>query len=103
MNNTHFIHVPFRNLPAEARFLFFLLATGAMALHRDWPPTPAEISDDLEAAWNTEKLTEADFDVPGRIEKVLEKYLAKYASDEGRWWVEYGQQPIRRCRKRDRS
>jgi len=99
MKDNNHPHVPFQSLPFETKFLFFLMAEGAMALHRDWPPTPAEIRDDLEAAWNTEKLTEEDFKVPDRIEKILEKYLAKCASDEGRWWLEPAQ-PIRRCQRR---
>jgi hypothetical protein len=102
MDDNH-THIPFKSLPAESKFLFFMLAAWTMALYRDWPPTPAEIWGDLEAAWDTEALTEDEFQLPNRIEKVLEKYLAKYASDEGRWWLEHLHRPIRRCQRRNRA
>jgi hypothetical protein len=100
MDENH-THIPFKCLPVESKFLLFMLASWTMALYRDWPPTPAEIWGDLEDAWDTERLTEDEFQSPDRIGKVLEKYLAKYASDEGRWWLEESLRPMQWCRKRN--
>jgi hypothetical protein len=48
MDENH-THRPFKSLPVESKFLLFMLATETMAHYRDWPPTPAEIWEDIEA------------------------------------------------------
>ncbi len=73
------IHVPFQQLPLEAKILLFITAMAEMANYRSWPPTPAEIRGDLEELWNREKLTEADFRNMPRLSTLLDQVLAKYA------------------------
>jgi hypothetical protein len=73
------LHVPFKQLPLDAKGLLFIIAMAEMADYRSWPPTPAEIGGDLEQLWDREKLTEADFRDIHRLSALVNQCMAKYA------------------------
>ncbi len=72
-------HIPFQQLPLEAKVLLFITAMAQMGHYRSWPPTPAEVRGDLEELWNREKLTEADFQDMPHLSELVNQCMAKYA------------------------
>jgi len=75
MNNSHLLHTPFAELPVEARVLFFIFASAAIARFGVYPPTPTQLAPQLEAIWNEHKLNDEDLADPGRLTVLLEKNL----------------------------
>jgi hypothetical protein len=80
MMNTPTPCQPFTQLPVEARALFFIYASAALARYRSQPPTPDELAADLEAVWNTNRLSKSDLSDPNRLVRLLEEYFAPSAS-----------------------
>jgi hypothetical protein len=64
-------HVPFRELPLEDRWLFYIFALGAYAFYRSVPPSMADIAIALELIWNRNKLAPSDLNPPGRVIDLL--------------------------------
>jgi hypothetical protein len=61
MNNNTCLHVPFAQLPLEARVLFsIILAT----IYGPEPPAAAKVLADVEMIWDSENLTLDDFNKP---------------------------------------
>jgi hypothetical protein len=69
-------HVPFAELPVEARVLFFILALPAVARYGVKPRKQSELTPALEAVWNGNRLCPKDFSDPFRMTALLEKELA---------------------------
>lgn len=100
MQNKTSSHVPFAQLPVEARALFFIYASAALAHYRCQPPTTRELAPELEVAWNANQLTKSDLADPNRMTQLLEEYFATPASNvTGR---AVGQRSRRRGRKASR-
>jgi hypothetical protein len=74
MNNSYSSHVPFAELPVEARVLFFIYGSAATARFGIHPPTPAELAPQLESVWN--KLCDEDLSDPDRLTALLREILA---------------------------
>jgi len=76
INNTS-SHTPFAQLPVETRELFFVYATAALASHRCQPPTPAELTPELEVVWNSKRLVNSDLSEPDRITQLLKHHFGQ--------------------------
>jgi hypothetical protein len=100
MQNKTSPHVPFAQLPVEARFAFFFNALAAVARYRSLPPTVEELAPELEVAWNRNQLRQSDLSDPDRMTQLLEKYFSTTASNVTRRAV--GQRSRRRGRKASR-
>jgi hypothetical protein len=83
MNNNTTSHVPFAQLPPEARFLFSICL---MTIYGPERPPAEKVRSDLEMIWNTEQLTLDDFRKPGRMSEVSHKYAAISRNDV--WWLD---------------
>jgi hypothetical protein len=69
-------HVPFAELPVEARVLFFIFALPAVARFGVKPPKQSELNPVLETVWNRNRLGLKDFSDPSRMSALLKKDLA---------------------------
>ncbi len=69
-------HVPFAELPVEARALFFIIALPAVARFGVKPPKQSELNPLLETIWNGNRLCLKDLSDPFRMSALLEKELA---------------------------
>jgi hypothetical protein len=67
---------PFEQLPIEARMLFFVYASAALAKYQSQPPTPRELATELETVWNTNRLCLSDLSDPSRLTHLLEQHFA---------------------------
>ena len=74
-------HVPFAQLPVEARYLFFIYASAALARYRSEPPTTCELAPELQAAWNRNQFNKSDLFDPDRLTQLLDEYFAPPASN----------------------
>ena len=77
-------HVPFRDLPLEDHWLFYIFALGAYAFYRSVPPFMAEISIALELIWNRNQLMSGDLNPPGKIVDLLRQEFKPLGKDFGR-------------------
>jgi hypothetical protein len=77
----------FAQLPSEARTLFFIYASAALARYQSHPPTRSELAQELENVWDTHRLTRQDFSDPHRMTRLLQKHFAPSApsSHEETW------------------
>jgi hypothetical protein len=91
-------HVPFAQLPIEARVAFYFQSFSALEYHMAWPHTSAEIYADLEGIWNAERLTVNDLQDWDCMSEILERRLPKGNSPD-RSFNRPGTKP--RCRGRD--
>jgi len=69
-------HVPFAELPSEARALLFIFAMGAAARYVAQPPKRSELTPILEYIWNRHRLCLSDFAAPYRMTALLETELS---------------------------
>lgn len=83
MNSTASSHLPFAQLPPEARALFFILM---MTVYGPELPATEKVFEDLEMIWNTERLTLDDFQNDERLNQVFEKYARVFRKDA--WWLD---------------
>jgi hypothetical protein len=83
MNNDSSTHVPFAQLPPEARFLFSICL---MTIYGPERPPAEKVRTDLERIWDTEKLSLDDFKKSDRISEVFDKYAAIFRKDV--WWLD---------------
>lgn len=79
MQNKTSSHLPFTQLPVEARVLFFIYASAALARYRYQPPTMHELAPELEAAWTKNWLHKSDLSDPDRMTCLLEQHFAPSA------------------------
>jgi hypothetical protein len=74
---TSFIsHVPFAELPVEARALLFINALAAVARFGVQPPKRSELTPVLETIWNGNRLCLKDLSDPFRMTALLKAELA---------------------------
>lgn len=83
MNNNTSSHVPFAQLPPEARVLFSILL---MTIYGPERPPAEKVCADFERIWNTQQLTLDDFRNPDRISEVFDRYAEIFRKDA--WWLE---------------
>jgi len=81
MNNKSSSHVPFAQLPPEARVLFSILLMTVCAPER---PAVQKVLADLEMIRDSEQLAPDDFRKPGRRKEVFNQYAATFR-EEVRW------------------
>ena len=70
------MHVPFVHLPREARVLFSIYASGALACYRSQVPTSANLAAVLAMIWNANRLALRDLSDPDRMTELLESRFA---------------------------
>lgn len=76
MQNTPLSYLPFEQLPSEARGLLLIFASAALARYQSHPPKPSELTNSLEAVWNSRRLTRKDLSDPYRMTRLLEEHFA---------------------------
>ena len=76
-------HVPFAELPSEARALLFIFALGAAASYVARPPKRSELTPILESIWNRYRLCPSDFADPFRMTALLKTELSSVCFDGG--------------------
>ena len=96
--STNSNHQPFAELPIEARALFFIYASAALAVYQSYPPTPRELMPQLETIWDESRFTEGDLSNPYRMTWFLEQCFAPTAPDQPLGTV--ASVRGRRCRQR---
>ena len=69
-------HIPFAELPVEARALFFINALAAVARFGVQPPERSELTTVLETIWNGNRLRLKDLSDPFRMTALLKTELA---------------------------
>jgi hypothetical protein len=80
MNTISLSHIPFAELPVEARALFSIIALAAVARYGVQRPEPAELIPVLETIWNENRLRLKDFSDPFRMTALLETEFASVSS-----------------------
>jgi ribonucleotide reductase beta subunit family protein with ferritin-like domain len=75
-------HLPFAELPIDAKVMFYIQSMSAMEYHCNQPQTAAEIYHDLERIWNAEKLPLEDLRDWQRLSKLLKTQLSQCLSHE---------------------
>lgn len=90
-------HMPFAELPIEAKVLFYIQSMSAREYHCNWPRTAAQVYRDLERVWDAEQLTLRDLRDWPRMSKLLQTQLSKCILEE-RSRIEPGPTPRRRRR-----
>ncbi len=80
MNTTSLSHVPFAELPVEARAMFFIIATGASARFGAQRPNQSEMYPMLETIWNGNRLCLKDLSDPFRMTDLLKTELGSFSS-----------------------
>jgi hypothetical protein len=82
----------FAQLPSEARALFFIYASAALARYQSYPPTRSELAQELETVWDTHRLTRQDLSDPRRMTRLLEQHFApsiSHSQEEARKkWIQ---------------
>jgi hypothetical protein len=68
-------------LPVEARGLFSIYASAALARYQSHPPIPSKISGELERVWNKNRLTCEELSDPNRMTLILEHHFAGLPSN----------------------
>jgi hypothetical protein len=76
MNTITLPHVPFAELPVEARALFLINALAAVARYGAQPPEQSKLTPLLETIWNGNRLRLKDLSDPFRITALLETEFA---------------------------
>jgi hypothetical protein len=76
MNSITLPHVPFAELPVEARALFSINAMAAVARYGAQPPEQSELTPLLETIWNGNRLRIKDLSDPFRMTTLLKTELA---------------------------
>ena len=76
MSNLLSFHIPFAELSAEARTLFFLNALAALARYDLQRPKPSELAPQLESIWNGNRLLPDDLSEPHRMTALLKAHFA---------------------------
>jgi hypothetical protein len=76
MNTITLPHVPFAEMPVEARALFSINALAAVARYGVRPPEQSELTPVLETIWNRNRLSLKDLSDPFRMTALLKTELA---------------------------
>jgi hypothetical protein len=75
------LHVQFAQLPVEARVLFSIFASAALARYRSQIPTSGDLAAGLESVWNANRLTLPDLSDPYRMTALLESRAVDLLAD----------------------
>jgi hypothetical protein len=73
---TRNLHIPFAELPTEARALFSIYASAALARYGVQPPKQSELFPALEIIWNWNVLRQEDLADPFRMTELLIEHFA---------------------------
>jgi len=92
-------HQPFAELPLEARALFFIYASAALARYQSHAPTTRELFPELEIIWNINRLRQRDLTDPFQMTRFLAQHLAPAALDAA---TTLARNSRSRCRKASR-
>jgi hypothetical protein len=65
------LHIPYAELPSQARALFFIIATAALARFGAQRPNQSEMNPVLETIWNRNRLRLQDLSDPFRMTALL--------------------------------
>ena len=76
-------HVPFAELPSEARALLSIFAQAAAARYVAQPLKQSELTPLLETIWNRNRLCLSDFADPYRMTALLEKEIKSVCVADG--------------------
>jgi hypothetical protein len=76
MNTISLSHIPFAELPVEARALFSIIALAAVARNGAQPPEQSELTPLLETIWNGNRLSLKDLSDPFRMTALLKSELS---------------------------
>ena len=74
------LHIPYAELPVEARALFSIVAMAASARFGVQRPNQSEMNPVLETIWNQNLLRLKYFSAPFRMTALLETELASFFS-----------------------
>ena len=80
MTNLSSSHIPYAELPSQARALFFINALAAVARYGVKPPKQSELTPVLETIWNGNRLGLQDLSDPFRMTALLKTELASACS-----------------------
>ena len=72
---SHTSHIPFRELPSQARGLLFIFAIGALAAFGTKRPGESELTPALEIIWNWNRLRLDDLSNPGHMTHLLTEHF----------------------------
>ena len=72
-------HLPYSELPSQARALFFVNALAAVARYGARPPKQSELNPVLETIWNGNQLRLKDLTDPFRMTALLKKELESFS------------------------
>jgi hypothetical protein len=75
MKNASASHVPFAQLPIEARVLFAIYASAALARYCSTPLAMFTLAAELDAVWNANRLILCDLSDPCRMTALLESHF----------------------------
>jgi hypothetical protein len=75
------LHVPFAQLPIEARVLFAIYASAALVRFRLQIPTSGNLAAGLETIWNANELILRDLSDPYRMTALLESQFSALAAE----------------------
>jgi hypothetical protein len=78
MTNLSSSHVPYAELPSEARVLFFILALVPAARYVTQPPKQSELNPVLETIWNGNQLRLKDLSDSFHMTAVLKRELESF-------------------------
>ena len=70
------MHVPFAQLPIEARVLFAIYAAAAAPRFGSVPPELSTLLLQVEEVWNANRLTQLELSDPVRITALLKSYVS---------------------------
>lgn len=76
------IHVPFAELPIEARVLFAIYASAAAPRFGYTPPELSTLLLQVEEVWNANRLTRLELCDPARITALLKSYVSPSVGDK---------------------
>jgi hypothetical protein len=80
MNTISLSHIPFDELPSQARTMFFIIAVGASARFGAPRPNQSEMNPVLETIWNGNRLSLTALSDPFRMTALLKMELASFSS-----------------------
>jgi hypothetical protein len=76
------LHVPFAQLPIEARVLFAIYAAAAAPRFGSVPPELSTLLLQVEEVWNANRLTQLELSDPVRITALLKSYVSPSIGDK---------------------
>ena len=76
------LHVPFAQLPIEARVLFAIYASAAAPRFGSTPPDLSTLLLQVEEVWNANRLTLLELCDPARITALLKSYVSPSVGDK---------------------